>query len=385
MTKITRQTQKIFAGSASNNGVIGSGQDGTKVLTNNIATLQSKGAWDTGWLDMVLGTKKFPPLEEFQALDFINTRQLSYMFQEGMSEYDSGTTYFTNSWVKKAGTNQIWVSLTDTNVGNALTDPTKWAMLVDFSASAPTISGFVTGNGKEHWGSSLESGWIYANFKTIGNASSNATNRANADTAALFTMMWTDYSDALYPIYTSAGILSARGGSAASDFAANKAICVIDKRGRVSAGKDNMGGTAANRLTSATIDGTILGNYGGEETHTLITAELAAHTHGSSGLSVSAHTHSFSASTTSDGAHTHTLGNVIKTSPVNLTVVNSAGGSYGPDGATVTGSNGAHTHTVSGTTGSASPGLTGSTDAEGSGTAHNNVQPTAVCNYIIKL
>ena len=56
---------------------------------------------------------------------------------------------------------------------------------------------------------------------------------------------------------------------------------VIDKRGRVSAGKDDMGGSSANRLTnqSGGLNGDTLGATGGSETHILTTAELAAHSH----------------------------------------------------------------------------------------------------------
>lgn len=55
-----------------------------------------------------------------------------------------------------------------------------------------------------------------------------------------------------------------------------------DLRGRVAAGKDNMGGSAANRLTAASgITGATLGNTGGSETHTLTEAQMPAHVHGS--------------------------------------------------------------------------------------------------------
>ena len=56
---------------------------------------------------------------------------------------------------------------------------------------------------------------------------------------------------------------------------------VPDMRGRVIAGKDNMGGTAASRLTgtSGGVNGTVLGAAGGAQQHQLITAELASHTH----------------------------------------------------------------------------------------------------------
>ena len=56
-----------------------------------------------------------------------------------------------------------------------------------------------------------------------------------------------------------------------------------DARGRVVAGLDNMGGASANRLTApatvGSIDGDILGNAGGQETHVQTVPELAQHSH----------------------------------------------------------------------------------------------------------
>lgn len=56
---------------------------------------------------------------------------------------------------------------------------------------------------------------------------------------------------------------------------------VPDLRGRTVAGRDDMGGTAANRLTTAGagIAGVNLGDAGGAQTHTLTTTEMPAHTH----------------------------------------------------------------------------------------------------------
>ncbi len=53
-----------------------------------------------------------------------------------------------------------------------------------------------------------------------------------------------------------------------------------DVRGRVLAGKDDMGGSAANRLTSggSGINGVALNGSGGAETHTLVTANLPPYT-----------------------------------------------------------------------------------------------------------
>jgi microcystin-dependent protein len=126
-----------------------------------------------------------------------------------------------------------------------------------------------------------------------------------------------------------------------------------DLRGRVVAGQDDMGGSSANRLTdqSGGLDGDTLGDTGGSETHTLITAELAGHTH------TLAHVH------TQQG----TFGQAIISR--DLTGIPS-----GPTDIMITPGTGA--------TSGASAETTSST---GSGNAHNNVQPTIILNYIIKV
>ncbi len=106
-----------------------------------------------------------------------------------------------------------------------------------------------------------------------------------------------------------------------------------DLRGRVIAGQDDMGGSSANTLTDAQADQ--LGGTLGEETHTLTTTELPAHTHG--GLT-------------------------------DIDPNGGDGGSASDPGLDYVTSNGAGT--VSGST--------------GGGGAHNNVQPTIILNYIIK-
>ena len=128
----------------------------------------------------------------------------------------------------------------------------------------------------DYLGTTAPTGWIFADGRTIGSATSDATNRANADTEALFTLLWDSYADSIL------AVSSGRGANAAADFAANKTIVVPDLRGRVTAGKDNMGGAAASRLTSgsaAGIDGTTLGASGGVEEHQLTVSEMPAHTH----------------------------------------------------------------------------------------------------------
>jgi len=248
----------------------------------------------------------------------------------------------------------IYYSLVDSNTSNP-TDATKWSRV------GGSTSAFLTGMGIEWHGATLPSTWVWQNGQTIGNASSGATGRANADTADLFGLLWTAYPNSTLPIEDSSGAASTRGASAAADFAANKRLPTPDKRGRTAVGKDDMGGaSAAGRMTSggSGIAGTTMGASGGDQTVALTSSQNGSHTH------------SFSGTTSSAGAHDHTISVGVSSGPGNA-----ASGPSNSPGATVTTSTaGAHTHTVSGSTGSS-----------GSGSAHQNTQPSIVCNFIIKL
>lgn len=122
-----------------------------------------------------------------------------------------------------------------------------------------------------------------------------------------------------------------------------------DKRERVSAMKTS----AASRLTSTYFggDSTAMGATGGLESHTLTTAQLPAHNHA-----------------VSDPGHSHGVTHNA------ITGSTTTGGGGFPAG-----SNGA----ASISTNSATTGI--STTNTGSGNAHNNVQPTIICNYIIRI
>lgn len=149
MPKLTRKYQKIFAGSASNNGQFGSAQLGTKVLSNDLDTIQALSAFLNGWNDATISSEKLPPLEEFQALHYITTRQLSYLFEQGIPEYDVSTTYFQKSMVIAPGTYELWGSLVNDNVGNSLVEGANWTKLVDLStitSYTPTPANALSGS-----------------------------------------------------------------------------------------------------------------------------------------------------------------------------------------------------------------------------------------------
>jgi microcystin-dependent protein len=126
------------------------------------------------------------------------------------------------------------------------------------------------------------SGWILASGRTIGSATSGATERANADTANLYALLWGSFSNTELPIQTSAGAPTVRGASAATDYAANKRLPLPDARGRSVFGLDNVANSGViGRITSASsgIDGETIGATGGAQTITLISDNLPSHTH----------------------------------------------------------------------------------------------------------
>jgi len=178
-----------------------------------------------------------------------------------------------------------------------LTSPGNHFRLLAVSPGVQTGGKVEIGGGMDFWGTTAPAGWLFA----YGQAVSRTTY------ALLFVVMGTTYGT----------------GDGSTTFN------LPDKRGRASFGKDNMGGSSADRITAQTggWNGDTLGAAGGTETHTLATTEIPAHTHGLA-----------------------TSGNL------------SAGG-----GATRVSGGGSDTNS-------------GST---GGGGAHNNLPPGIVCNYIV--
>jgi microcystin-dependent protein len=200
----------------------------------------------------------------------------------------------------------IKIRLTDAN-GVAVAGMTVDGLVVTGASSgggggspvdATTI--LATGDIKVKYGTGVLSGFVRCNARTLGSATSGASERANADTQALFEYLWnTD------PNLT---VSTGRGASSIADWGANKTITLPDWRGRAIAALDDMGNTAAGRLT-ATYFGTsaiVLGAAGGAESKTLAAANMAAHTH--------------SGTTGNDSPdHTHTTPNILVSTGVSAT------------------------------------------------------------------
>jgi hypothetical protein len=106
--------------------------------------------------------------------------------------------------------------------------------------------GFTTGDVKLTFKIVADTGWVLAEDKSIGNASSGATGRAHADTADLYTLLWTNITDQWAPV------TGGRGASAAADFAANKPLFLPKTLGRALAGYGT--GTVVDSGVDADVD-----------------------------------------------------------------------------------------------------------------------------------
>jgi hypothetical protein len=129
-----------------------------------------------------------------------------------------------------------------------------------------------TGDLKVRYGTGALTGFVRANGRTIGSATSGASERANADVQVLFQYLWD--TDANLVVSTG------RGVSSAADWAANKTITLPDWRGRALAALDDMGNSAAGRLTATYFGATAttLGAAGGAESKAVVTANLPPYT-----------------------------------------------------------------------------------------------------------
>lgn len=174
--------------------------------------------------------------------------------------------------------------LDDGNLATLIANLTSAISTIAIAAVGPAVP---TGFMGPYIGGAAPAGWVLG-VGTIGNGASGASTRANADTAALFALIWNNWADAQAPVS------SGRGGSAAIDYAANKTIAMPDMRGRTVFGLDNMGGVAANRVTAGVsgINGVVMGATGGDQnvqTHTHVATSVVtdpghAHTGGQQAL-----------------------------------------------------------------------------------------------------
>ena len=143
MSRIARVTQKLFgsSGSTSDFGEFGSKAAGAPATTKSPATIQALSAFLTGFTAATVAQDR-PYLEDMNALFLLAFQQIAYGLQLGVPEWDSGTTYFIGSLVND-GTGILYKSLIDNNLNNALSDGTKWALLIPATYSPTALNALV--------------------------------------------------------------------------------------------------------------------------------------------------------------------------------------------------------------------------------------------------
>lgn len=235
--------------------------------------------------------------------------------------------------------NMVQEELAGVVLGAGLTlDATKtnFGQLLAAIVALAKSYGFSTGDGKLTFKTVADAGWIMADDGTIGSASSGASNRAHADTQALYTLLWTNINNTYAPV------IGGRGASASADFAANKPLTLTRQLGRALA----IAG-AGSGLTART-----LGQYLGQETVALTADQNGQHTH-----------------IVSDPGHNHAT---------NRQVWSMGGGKAYVAGPAALPQDSTYENLASATTGI-------SLANSGTGAAHENMPPESFLNFMIKL
>ncbi|UZE51129.1 hypothetical protein ONR75_11230 [Rhodopseudomonas sp. P2A-2r] len=155
-----------------------------------------------------------------------------------------------------------------TSLGNRLRFDAAQALTFGQQKQAlANLGSWEAGDAKLTFRSVASPGWFICDDGTIGDASSGATTRANADTADAYAVFW---GIAACTLQDSAGVaIGSKGASAAADYALHRRLVIPKTLGRAIA----IAG-AGSGLTSR-----VLGATAGSETETPTISKTAAHTH----------------------------------------------------------------------------------------------------------
>lgn len=146
MAKLTRKTQKIFADSAAASqitafGSIKANSPNPPVYSKDPDIIQSN-EYMQGWSGATQDDYA-PYRQDMNAIQNLVTRQLAYLYQAGIPEYDSATQYYANcSFCQINGV--IYLCIQDALNKLPTTEPTYWTAF-DLSSFAPKNSPAFTG------------------------------------------------------------------------------------------------------------------------------------------------------------------------------------------------------------------------------------------------
>jgi hypothetical protein len=199
MSKITRKAQKIFGGSLTASGNLaqfGSLKAAAPVYSTDPDVIQALAAFLQGWAQAVVGSNS-PTMQDMNGLFFLICRQLAYLMQAGIPEWNTDTIYYIGSYCQEAGA--IFRSKTDANTDNATTDTNNWEALAD------TLGSSMPGTAKAWCVIDGHTGTIFRSFN-ITSVTKNST--------GTFTAEFTTALDPSWGLAGSCGTLNGGTGSA---------------------------------------------------------------------------------------------------------------------------------------------------------------------------
>lgn len=139
MPAITRKAQQIFGASLTPAGNIakwGSLAAAAPAYSDDPDLIQTA-AWLNGLNNALIGNRS-PAIEDLNGLFYVLSRQIAYLLQSGVPEWDTGTTYFTGQIVRGIGTAILYQSMTNSNVGNnPATDTNNWQPMANLMVGQP--------------------------------------------------------------------------------------------------------------------------------------------------------------------------------------------------------------------------------------------------------
>lgn len=254
MAKLARKTQKLFGENSSNDQMtaFGSPTLDNPVFTRDISQIQSA-EYAKGWFPTILDGAIRPYAEDMNGMFYLFTYQLKYLFEQGVPEWDSGTTYYKNS-LAKYGT-EIYISTANNNTNH---NPSNTVGYWQWYIGLNDPNALPIGTIQDYAGSTLTNPrWTFCDGRAL----------SRTEYAELFAVIGTRYGS----------------GNGSTTFN------VPDLRKRFSLGLDSSG-------TYST-----LGKTGGSIDHTHV---VKGHKHSIGNLSISgasgSHTHELT-----DNGHTH--------------------------------------------------------------------------------
>lgn len=194
--KLDRKVMKIYGENAAARDIIAYGSDiaGDIVQTKDPNEIQNS-AYVNGVRDAIIGQNS-TTLQNRQTLDYLFSRQLKYLYQQGIPEWGADETYYKSSVVKGSDGN-IYGSKIDDNVGNnPVGDIANWEQL--------NGSGFDFEGTKAEFDAAVEEGIITADSVSLitddvdganvaTKAELQAVDRSKADTALSNVLANIDY------------------------------------------------------------------------------------------------------------------------------------------------------------------------------------------------